>query len=156
VGFIPSPKPGKKAAAVLIDRESDRQAHLRVSINYENFLALLRSVLRDKPSNGCLPYSAFEVNICYNFHRRALSGGVPRLTSTAARDKLRPRAKRPPQFGVGLAGSLGDVLQLIDKIPARCGRRKLFSVVFIELYDLSDNVAEFFEDGHLVVAVASA
>jgi hypothetical protein len=78
------------------------------------------------------------------------------LTSTAARAKLRRRAKRPPQFGVGLAGSLGDVLQLVNKIPAGCGWRKLFSVVFIELYDLSDNVAEFFEDGHLVVAVASA
>jgi hypothetical protein len=29
------------------------------------------------------------------------------LTLTAARAKLRPRAKRRPQFGVGLAGLLG-------------------------------------------------
>lgn len=32
------------------------------------------------------------------------------LTLTAARAKLRPRAKRRPQFGVGLAGLLGDVI----------------------------------------------
>jgi hypothetical protein len=31
-------------------------------------------------------------------------------TLTAARAKLRRRAKRPPQFGVGLAGLLGDFI----------------------------------------------
>jgi hypothetical protein len=31
-------------------------------------------------------------------------------TSTAARAKLRPRAKRRPQFGVGLADSLGAII----------------------------------------------
>jgi hypothetical protein len=42
------------------------------------------------------------------------------LTSTAARAKLRRRAKRPPQFGVGLADSLGAIIvqRVLETRPA--------------------------------------
>jgi hypothetical protein len=51
------------------------------------------------------------------FGRNIVVKNVLQLTLTAARAKLRRRAKRPPQFGVGLADSLGIILsQSLDTV----------------------------------------
>jgi hypothetical protein len=48
-----------------------------------------------------------SVEACYLKHGTVFCRA---LTSTAARAKLRPRAKRQPQFDVGLADSLGAII----------------------------------------------
>ncbi|ESQ16671.1 MAG: hypothetical protein N838_05400 [Thiohalocapsa sp. PB-PSB1] len=50
---------------------------------------------------GLSPFSPVPVFFPPGKKRRALLGAI---TSIAARAKLQRRAKRPPQFGVGLAG----------------------------------------------------